>query len=90
MKSGNNDIVLSRFDWPVIRPHSIIPVVAVYKSPKDYPDKYVARLFDLDRPTRFVFVADTYQELLDKIPVQQLTRMDRNPGDDLVIMEVWM
>ena len=90
MKSQNSDIIVERFDWPVIRPHSIIPVVAVYKSPKDYPDKYVARVFDLDRPTRFVFVADTYQELLDKIPVQQLTRMDRDPKDGPAIVEVWM
>lgn len=90
MKKANNDIVLERFDWPVIRPHSIIPVVAIYKSPKDYPDKYVARLFDLDRPTRFVFVADSYMELLDKIPVQQLTRMEKDPRDDPVIVEVWM
>ena len=90
MKNQNRDIIVERFDWPVIRPHSIIPVVAVYKSPKDYPDKYVARVFDLDRPTRFVFVADTYQELLDKLPVQQLVRMARHPTDDPAIVEVWM
>ena len=60
MKKTSNDIILERFDWPVIRPHSLIPVITVYRSPKEYPGKYVARLFDLDRPTRFVFVADTY------------------------------
>ena len=90
MKNRNRDIVVERFDWPVIRPHSIVPVVTVYKSPKDYPGKYVARLFDLDMPTRFVFVADTYQELLDKIPVQQLARLDRDEKDDPAIVEVWM
>ena len=90
MKKTSNDIIVERFDWPVIRPHSIVPVIAVYKSPKDYPDKYVARLFDLDMPTRFVFVADTYQELIDRIPVQQLTRMDRDVRDDPAIVEVWM
>ena len=86
----NRDIIIDRFDWPVIRPHSIVPVIVVYKSPNDYPGKYVARLFDLDMPTRLVFVADSYVELTDRIPVQQLTRMDRNQQDDPAIVEVWM
>ena len=87
---GNTDIIVERFDWPVIRPHSIIPVVVVYRSPRDYQGKFVARLFDADRPTRFIFLADSYVELVDKLPVQQLVRTDRNPADDPAIVEVWM
>ena len=90
MKNRSSDIIMERFDWPVIRPHSIVPVIVVYKSPKDYPGKYAARLFDLDAPTRLVFVADTYVELIDRLPVQQMTRMARHPSDDPAIVEVWM
>ena len=90
MKNRSSDILVERFDWPVIRPHSIVPVIVVYKSPKDYPGKYAARLFDLDAPTRLVFVADTYVELIDRLPVQQMTRMARHPSDDPAIVEVWM
>jgi transglutaminase-like putative cysteine protease len=87
---SNTDIIVERFDWPVIRPHSIIPMVVVYRNPKDYPGKFVARLFDADRATRFIFLADSYVELVDKLPVQQLVRMARHPTDDPAIVEVWM
>lgn len=90
MKNQNRDIIVGVFDWPVLRPRNICLVLAVYKSPKDYPDQYVARVFDADKPTRLVFVADTYRELVDRIPIQQLTRLDRHPEDDPAIVEVWV
>ena len=65
-------------------------MIVVYRNPKDYPGKFVARLFDADQATRFIFLADSYVELVDKLPVQQLVRMARHPTDDPAIVEVWM
>lgn len=84
------DVIVERFDWPAIRPHSIVPVIVVYQNLKDYPGKFVARLFAADKPTRLVFLADSYVELVDKLPVQQLVRMARHPTDDPTIVEVWV
>lgn len=39
------------------------PIIVVYRHPKDYPDKYAARVFDITRQTDAVVVKDTLQEL---------------------------
>jgi hypothetical protein len=67
----------------------------VYERPKDFPDKYVARKWLIDRggitPTKLGFVRDSLEELRDYLVsnVPGLHRMDRQPGDDPCIVEVW-
>ncbi len=39
------------------------PIIVIYRHPKDYPDKYAARVFDITRPTEAVIVKGTLQEL---------------------------
>lgn len=86
----NRDIIIDRFDWPKIRRGLQFPFLTVYNSPADYPGKFVARVFDLNKATKFVFLADSYMELADKMSAQKLTRMDRNQQDDPAIVEVWI
>lgn len=33
------------------------PVISIYEYPVDYPDEYVARIFDLDKPTSVIMKA---------------------------------
>ena len=40
-----------------------MPVIAVYEHPDDFPDKYVARVFDVDRPTDTVVVKDSLLDI---------------------------
>lgn len=40
-----------------------IPVIAVYRKPLDYPDKYVARVFDGMYPTDIIVIKDTFLEI---------------------------
>ena len=40
-----------------------MPLIAVYEHPEDYPDKYVARVFDVDRPTDTVVIKDSLLEI---------------------------
>ena len=35
------------------------PIIAIYRHPADYPNKYVARVFDITRPTDTVVVKDS-------------------------------
>jgi hypothetical protein len=67
----------------------VIPIIVVYKNPSDYPDKYVARLWDSDKPTEFVIIKDTLAEVRALIPAGFI-RLAPSVGDDPVIVETWI
>ncbi len=84
------DRIVNRFDYARLVKQSTMPIITVFKSPTDYPGKYVARVYDLEKPTNLVAVADTYEELLEAIPTRQMVRLERDPKDDPVIVETWV
>lgn len=61
----------------------------IYRYPKDYPDKFVARKFILDKPTEERLIGDTLEEVRSLLP-KGLIRFDRSPNDILSIVETWM
>lgn len=61
----------------------------IYKHPSDYPNEFVARKFILDKPTSEIKTSDTIETLRLLLPMG-LTRVERNDGDDPVIVETWM
>jgi len=61
----------------------------IYKHPLDYPNEFVARKFILDKPTSEIKTSDTIETLRLLLPMG-LTRIERNPGDDPVIVETWI
>lgn len=71
----------------------VFPTFAVYYSPEDFPGKYVARLFDGDKPMRLLTVKDTLEEVRAAIPQGPplgFVRMERSPNDIPQIIEVWI
>lgn len=86
----STDRIINRFDYSRLVRQTTFPIITVYEHPADYPDKYVARVFDMNRPTNLAVIADTYEELLEAIPTRNMARMERNPKDDPVIMETWI
>ncbi len=84
------DRIVNRFDYARLVKQSTMPIITVFKNPTDYPDKYVARVFDITRPTNLAAVADTYEELLEAIPTRQMVRLERSPKDDPVVVETWV
>ena len=66
-----------------------LPLITIYKSPNDFPGQYVARLFDLTNATPYHVVAQSYELIKDTIP-SHMVRLERNPGDYPVIVEVWV
>lgn len=84
------DRIINRFDYTRLVKQTTVPIITVYDHPADYPDKFVARVFDLNRPTNMAAIADTYEELLEAIPTRSMARMERNPKDDPVIVETWI
>lgn len=72
---------------------SIINQYVIYKNPKDMPGKYVTRKWEIwpggPKPTTEAFSCATLKEARSHVP-QDMVKLDRSPGDDPVIYEVWV
>lgn len=66
-----------------------LPIWVVYDHPRDYPEDFVARLFIWDKATTKTLKASTLGELRTLLP-GGLTRLERNPQDNPVIVETWL
>lgn len=67
----------------------------VYDHPRDFPDHFVARRFSMrsGKPTSDVLTAPTLallRKLLQDGVDYRLTRLERAPDDDPVIVETWL
>jgi len=74
-------------------PKGELPVIAIYNSPSDIPDKYVARLWSTGsagpNPTRYIAAKETLNDIRKTIP-GGMFRIDRCAADDSVIVETWL
>ena len=65
----------------------------VYDHPRDQPDVFVARRFEIGHehagPTGDVLTAPTLEELREKLPAG-LVCITRQDGDDPAIVESWL
>lgn len=67
------------------------PIIAIYRHPADYPNKYVARVFDITRPTDTVVVKDSLQELQKDISRNVAKSfIPRDEKDDPFIIGSWI
>lgn len=75
------------------KPHAEISQWVVYKHPRDYPDKFVLRRWDIQGGTIIatpdVKTADSLEKIRQEVPAG-LYRLDRFEEDDLCIVEVWL
>jgi hypothetical protein len=66
----------------------------VYERPSDYPENYVARLFEVDavgsHATENIVIAPDLEFLRALMIGMGLVKMVRDPKDDPVIVEVWI
>lgn len=73
-------------------PEPLLMIWVIYYHPKDFPDKFVARRFNLDQPTPDHITSDSLEgirsALLEKEP--GLVCLTRAPEDDPVILETWI
>ena len=89
MAEPSEDRVVRAFDRARLAKQTKMPLIVVYNNPEDYPNKYVARVWDVNRPTALVAVADTLEEIREAIP-QEMYNIGRQPQDDPCIVEVWL
>jgi len=84
------DFVIESFRDINLRSLVRVPIVVVYKNPLDYPDKYVARLWDIpSKPTRYVVIKDSLQDIRASIP-EGMQRLGRNSMEDPIIVETYI
>ena len=86
---SNEDKVVESFDLSKITKTSKFPLICIYNNPKDYPGKYVARLWDTNIPTHTIAIADNLEEIRETKPAEMVI-MGRQPQDDPIIVETWI
>lgn len=74
---------------------SVLAMWTVYDRPKDYPDKYVARRYDIGRggvqTSNSIIIAGDLDTLRTILGIEmQLTCLPRAEEDDAVIVETWV
>lgn len=89
------DIIVDSFIYDLdIYEMTSMPIITVYKnSTKDYPGKFVARLFMIEpgevRYTRYIMLSDDLAKIRREIP-PNMTRMLPHSNDDPVVLETWL
>ncbi|NDI36442.1 hypothetical protein [Chengkuizengella sediminis] len=78
------NVQVSRFSINVCE----IPMIVISQNPKNHPLKYVARLYDRDEPSPFVYMKDSLSEVRDAVP-KQLNRLESQKDDHPTVIETW-
>lgn len=67
------------------------PMVVVYDHPSDYPEYYIARIFNGDKPTDTIMIKDTLREIQEDIRSNtDMIFVLRGEEDDTCIVGVWL
>ena len=65
------------------------PLFAVYRSPRDFPQQWVVRVWWGFTPEPIACVCDTLQEARESVPHGSIL-LPRQDGDDPVLFETWI
>lgn len=83
------DKIVEQFDMSIINAETNMPLICIYKHPADYPCQYIARLWNLQKPTNIIAMADTLEEIRESLP-PDVVRLNRSEKDDPCIVETWI
>ena len=67
-----------------------MPVIGIYKNPDDYPDKYVARIFDGGQASNTVVLSDSLEELMKDIDQTEMFFIERGKEDVPALVGAYM
>ena len=66
-----------------------MPIITIYKNPSDYPNLYIARIFDFGNRTNTITTANSLIAIRKKMP-KHLERIRRDNEDDPIIIESYV
>lgn len=74
---------------------SILRMWTIYDHPPDYPDKFVARMFEVNanglRPTGSIIIGSDLEKLRNVLQFEMhLVKLMRNSEDNSKIVETWL
>jgi hypothetical protein len=81
---------LETFDQINVHEQCWLPMFVLYFDPKDFPGKYVVRLFDIDQPTHNFTVSDSEEAAIETIPWECRARLNRREDDQPHIVAVFL
>lgn len=84
-----SDVVIPSFKWANLKSIASVPIIVIYKQPKDYPDYYVARVWNSNKPTKIVVIRNTLEDIRLTVP-GGFVMIPPSQGDDPVIVETWL
>lgn len=68
-----------------------VPLIAVYEHPDGYPEKCVARIYDMGEPTDTVMVMDSVDEIREDIELNtDMTFFPPGSDDVASLAGVWL
>ena len=67
-----------------------LPIYVVYDHPSDYPDSYVVRKFNIDKPEGIIINDVSLEKVRNKLEGMSLYNLGRSEGDDPKILECWI
>lgn len=68
-----------------------LPAIVIYEHPKDYPEYYVARVFDGDKPTDTIILKPTLAAVQEDIRDNaNMVFFARGADDDKCIVGAWI
>ena len=67
-----------------------LPMFVIYRNPIDFPDRFVVRLWDCEKPTRLAALCLTLEEARAVIPPFLTVKLPRSPKDEAQIVETWV
>ena len=83
------DLIVNDFKGVQSIKISRCPIIVIYDKPSDYPNYFVARLFNFSKPTKMIILKDTLEELRETIP-SSMVWFERFNKDDEKIVECYM
>lgn len=95
LQNGIINAVLDTMRFPMVKKvFDDFIVWTIYEHPKDYPDRFVARLFTVTpeagaQPTKYHLLADSLEEIRNLLP-PGLVRIERDLADEPQIVERWI
>lgn len=70
-----------------------LPMIVLYDKPKDFPEHFVARIFNIShgnvQATDMCMIAGSAEEIRTGIP-PRFARIERHEDDDANIVESWL
>ena len=72
----------------------LLTIITIYNSPTDYPNKFVSRMFVLDKNnrvvrTRYIILGKTLEEVREKAIINRAS-IETSKLDDDCIVESWI